>query len=428
VLDLAWIREHVDEVKRGAARKRLPCPIDELLAADGERRRLVGLEEGARAEQNALGQQVRTLAGDAKATALERLKLLKTKVQEHSAALAPVDQRLQGLLLQIPNPPDPEAPDGADERSNVEVRRSAEPPTFRFPAKDHLDLMARLDLLDVERAGRLAGSRSYVLKGMGVLLEQAVLRLGLDLISSRGFTPLSVPVLVKEWTLRGTAYFPGAEEQTYQIANPTAEDERSWLVGTSEVSVTAFHGGEILDGAKLPLKYAGISPCFRREAGTYGKDTRGIYRVHQFQKVEQVILCRADDAESRAHHQDIVANAEAMLQALELPYRIVAIATGDMGRAATFKYDLETWMPGRKGWGETHTASRFRDFQARRLDLRYRDTDGKVRFCHTLNNTVVATPRILIPLLEVHQREDGSVGIPKALRKYLDGREVITPP
>lgn len=427
MLDLAWIREHVEEVRRGAERKRMPCPVDELLAADAERRLLVRVGEEARAEQRALGEQMRTLAGDAKAQALERSKHLKTKVQEHQAALEPIDKRIRDLLLQIPNPPDAEAPDGPDDRSNVEVRRSGEPTSFPFEPKDHLDLMARLDLLDVERAGRLAGSRSYVLKGMGVLLEQAVLRLGLDLIAARGFTPLSVPVVVKEWALRGTAYFPGAEEQTYQIANPTAEDERSWLVGTSEVSVTAFHGGEILDGASLPLKYAGISPCFRREAGTYGKDTRGIYRVHQFQKVEQVIVCRADEAESRAHHQDIVANAEAVLQALELPYRIVAIAAGDMGRSATFKYDLEAWMPGRKAWGETHTASRFRDYQARRLDLRYRGEDGKVRVCFTLNNTVVATPRILIPLLEVHQQADGSVRIPQALRPYLAGREVIEP-
>jgi seryl-tRNA synthetase len=425
VLDLAWVRDHVAEVRRGAERKRLPCPLDELLAVDGERRKLVKLEEDARAEQNALGQQVRFLAGDAKNQGMERLKVLKAKVQEHAAALLPVQEKLDALLLQIPNPPDPEAPDGADEKSSKEVRRSAEPPQFAFTPKDHIELMTQLDLLDIDRAGRLAGSRSYVLKGQAVLLEQAVLRLGLDMIVARGFTPLSVPVVVKEWALRGTAYFPGAEEQTYQIANPTAEDEKSWLVGTSEVSVTAFHGGEMLDGLKLPIKYAGISPCFRREAGTYGKDTRGIYRVHQFQKVEQVIICKADDEQSRAHHEEIVANAEAVLNALELPYRVVATATGDMGRAATFKYDLEAWMPGRNAWGETHTASRFRDYQARRLGLRYRDAGSIARFCFTLNNTVVATPRILIPLLEVHQQQDGSIKIPKALRPYMNGLEVI---
>jgi seryl-tRNA synthetase len=227
---------------------------------------------------------------------------------------------------------------------------------------------------------------------------------------------------VKEWALRGTAYFPGAEEQTYRIDNPTGEDEDMWLVGTSEVSVTALHGDEILDHAALPLRYAGISPCFRREAGTYGKDTRGVYRVHQFNKVEQVIVDVADEERSLAHHQTIVKNAEALLQALELPYRITATATGDIGRAAVFKYDLEAWMPSRKAYCETHTASRFHEYQARRLNLRYRDPEGKVRYCHTLNNTVVATPRILIPLLEVHQQGDGRIRIPQALQPYLRGR------
>lgn len=425
MLDLAWIRDHVEEVRRGAARKHLPCPVDELLAVDLERRAVVKQAEDARAEQNALGQQVRTLAGAAKEQALERLKFLKARVQEHQERLAPLERTLEALLLQVPNPPDEEVPEGKDDRSNVEVRRSAEPPAFPFPVRDHLDLMARHDMLDVERAGRLAGSRSYVLKGDAVLLEQAVLRLALDLIVARGYQPLSVPVVVKEWALRGTAYFPGAEEQTYKIANPTAEDDSSWLVGTSEVSVTALHGGEILDRARLPLRYAGISPCFRREAGTYGKDTRGIYRVHQFQKVEQVVVCAAGEAESRAHHLDIVANAEAVLQALELPYRVVATAAGDIGRAATMKYDIEAWMPSRHGWGETHTASRFRDYQARRLDLRYRDAEGKVRHCWTLNNTVVASPRILIPLLEVHQQADGSIRLPAALRPYMGGREAL---
>jgi seryl-tRNA synthetase len=427
VLDLAWIRENPEAVRRGAERKRIPFDVDELLRLDGERRRLLKSLEDARAEQNALGKQVKSLQGDAKSQVLERLAALKTKVQEHDAALRPVQEQVDRLLLEAPNPPDDDAPDGPDDRSNLEVRRHGEPTTFAFEPKDHVDLMTSLGLVDLDRAGRLAGSRSYVLKGDGMLLEQAVLRLGVDLIASRGYVPMTVPVVVKEWALRGTAYFPGAEEQTYRIANPTSDDTSMWLVGTSEVSVTAYRAGEILDLKELPLKYAGLSPCFRREAGTYGKDTRGVYRVHQFTKVEQVVIDVADDLRSRAHHAEIVANAEAVLRALELPYRVVAVATGDMGRGATFKYDLEAWMPGRNGWGETHTASRFRDFQARRLDLRYRDSEGKVRHCHTLNNTVVATPRILIPLLEVHQQQDGSVRIPTALRPYFGGRELLEP-
>lgn len=425
MLDLAWIREHPDEVRRGAERKGIPFDVDALLELDRERRGLIRLQEQAKAEQNALGKQVAGLSGGAREQALARLKQMKAQVQEHSEALQPLQAEIDRMLLAVPNPPDESAPDGPDETYSVEVRRHGEPPRPGFPLRDHVELMQALDLLDIERAGRLAGSRSYVLKGDGVLLEQAVLRLAMDVIVERGYTLLSVPVVVKEWALRGTAYFPGAEEQTYKIANPTADDEDSWLVGTSEVSVTALHGGEILDHAQLPLKYAGLSPCFRREAGTYGKDTRGVYRVHQFNKVEQVVVDVADDERSVAHHEDIVANAEVVLQALELPYRVTATAAGDIGRGATFKYDLEAWMPSREAWSETHTASRFRDYQARRLNLRYRDADGRVRFCHTLNNTVVASPRILIALLEVHQQEDGSVRIPPALQPYMGGRQRI---
>lgn len=428
MIDIAFLREHPDVVRRGAQRKRIAFDVDRALALDAERRRLLGVREAAKAEQNRVGKQVAGLAGDAKQEALARLKALKDEVGAADAALAPVDKELEALMRQAPNPPADDVPDGLTDADNVEVRRHGEPTTFPFAPKDHVDLMTVRGWLDVDRAGRLAGSRSYILKGDAVLLEQAVLRLGLDLVVARGFVPMAVPVLVKEAALVGTAYFPGAEEQTYGIANPTFEDQACWLVGTSEVSVTAYRAGEILDERELPLRYAGISPCFRREAGTYGKDTRGLYRVHQFNKVEQVVVDVADPAKSRAHLADIVRNAEDLLKALELPYRVVEVCAGDMGRGQVFKYDLEAWMPSRKGWGETHSASMFFDFQARRLDLRYRGEDGKVRICHTLNNTVVATPRVLIALLENHQRADGSIAIPKALRPYLGGRESFPAP
>ena len=427
MLDLAYIREHPEAVREGARRKRIAFDLDRLLALDEERRRLIHLQEDARAEQKALGRQVKDLQGEGQQLALRRLKVLKDEVARHTAGLEPIQAELDALLLACPNPPDPDAPDGDDDRANVEVRRWGEAPTFGFQPLDHVELLRRLDGLEIDRAGQLAGSRSYVLKGDAAFLEQAVLRMAMDLIRARGFTLLSVPVVVKEWALRGTAYFPGAEEQTYRIANPTAEDQDSWLVGTSEVSVTALHANEILDVKDLPLRYAGLSPCFRREAGTYGKDTRGLYRVHQFNKVEQVVIDVADDARTLEHHAAIVANAEAMLQGLELPYRVTATATGDMGRAATFKYDIEAWMPSREAYGETHTASRFRDYQARRMDLRYRDEAGKVRHCHTLNNTVIATPRVLIALLEVHQQADGSVRLPAALQPYMGGQTELRP-
>jgi seryl-tRNA synthetase len=428
MLDLAFIRENPDRVRRGAERKRIAFDVDRVLALDAERRRLLALREQAKAEQNRLGKQVAALSGPSKQETLARLKTLKEEGERHAAALGPVEEELRALLLHAPNPPGDDAPDGATDADNVEVRRHGAPRAFDFAARGHVDLMTALGWLDVERAGRIAGSRTYFLRGDGVFLEQAVLRLGLDLIAARGFTPLSVPVLVKESALVGTAYLPGAEEQTYRIENPTFDDQPAFLVGTSEVSVTALRGGEILDAKDLPLRNAGLSPCFRREAGTYGKDTRGLYRVHQFNKVEQVVVDVADEARSRAHLEDIVRNAEDVLRALELPYRVVAVCTGDMGRGQVFKYDLEAWMPSRGGYGETHSASMFFDFQARRLDLRYRDGEGKVRPCHTLNNTVVATPRILIPLVENHQRPDGSIAVPQALRPYLGGRAELRAP
>jgi seryl-tRNA synthetase len=428
MLDLATIREDPERVKRGAARKRIACDVDRILALDAERRRVQALREQAKAEQNRIGKQIATLSGEARAEALDRSKALKEEVERHGAALAAAEKDLEPLLLAVPNPPGDEAPDGATDADNREVRRVGPKPTFSFAPKDHVDLMTALGWLDVDRAGRIAGSRSYVLKGDGVFLEQAILRYALDLIAARGFTPMLVPVLVKEAALRGTAYFPGAEEQTYRIENPTFDDQSCWLVGTSEVSVTAYRAGEILDAAELPHRTAGFSPCFRREAGTYGKDTRGLYRVHQFNKVEQVIVDVADEARSRAHLEDIVRNAEDVLHALELPYRVALASTGDMGRGQVLKYEIETWMPSRDAFGETHSASMFFDFQARRLDLRYRDAAGKVRVCHTLNNTVIATPRVLIPFVECHQRPDGSVAVPKALRPYLGGRDVLGPP
>ena len=428
MLDLNFIRENPERVRQGAAKKRISFDLDRLLALDVERRRLLTAREAAKAEQNRIGKQIAQLSGTSKNEALAASKALKDEVAVHELSLEPLQKAIDELLRHAPNPPADDVPEGSTDADNVEVRRHGTPPVFDFPAKDHVDLMTARGWLDIERAGRLGGSRSYILLGDAVLLEQAVLRLGLDLITARGFTPLSVPVLVKEAALVGTAYFPGAEEQTYRIQNPTFEDQPAWLVGTSEVSVTAYRGGEVLDLAALPLRYAGISPCFRREAGTYGKDTRGLYRVHQFQKVEQVVIDVADETRSRAHLEDIVKNAEDLLRALEVPYRVVTVCTGDMGRGQIKKYDLEAWMPGRKGYGETHSASMFGDFQARRLDLRYRDAEGKVRHCHTLNNTVVATPRALIAILENHQRADGSIAIPKALRPYLGGRESFAAP
>jgi seryl-tRNA synthetase len=260
------------------------------------------------------------------------------------------------------------------------------------------------------------------LKNAGVLLEQAVLQFALHHMVHKGFTPMVVPHLVRDAAMIGTAYFPVGQEQTYRLL----EDQLN-LIGTAEVSVTAYLADEILREDELPRYYVGLSSCYRREAGTHGKDTHGLYRVHQFQKVEQVVLCANDSAVSTQEHEHILRNAEEVLQALHLPYRVVVVCGGDLGIPQVKKYDIETWMPGRQAYGETHSASKFHDFQARRLRLRYRDKDGTIRFMHTLNNTVIASPRILIPLLEINQRADGSIAIPEVLQPYMEGMQAIVP-
>jgi seryl-tRNA synthetase len=422
MLDLRFIREHPGLVRDACRRKRIEVDLDRLLELDRRARELRAAFEARKAEQNRGSKALGRLEPAARAAAQEKLRALAEEVRGLEAELRPVEAELRALHLQVPNIPDPAVPEGRDETENRELRRWGAPRQFSFPPKDHVDLALRLGIADFERASRLAGSRTYFLRNEGVLLELAVLRFALDHIMSKGFSPMIVPHLVRTEAMEGTAYLPGGEEQAYR----TAKDD-SWLIGTSEVPVTAYRMGEILEAAELPLLMAGISPCYRREAGTYGRDTRGLYRIHQFQKVEQVVVCAADEAESGAWHERILANAEEILQALGQPYRVVDVCDGDLGRPQVRKFDLETWMPSRNGYGETHSASRFQEYQARRLNLRYRDAEGRLRYCHTLNNTVIASPRILIPILENGQEEDGSVVVPPALRPYMNGIAVLRP-
>jgi seryl-tRNA synthetase len=326
----------------------------------------------------------------------------------------------EAALLTVPQPPAEAVPVGEDETENAELYKVGAPPAFDFEPADHVALMTKLGMLDLERGVKLAGARNYVLRADGVALHQAVLRLAVDLMLERGFVQLAVPVLVRDAMMVGTGYYPGGEDQAYRCER----DEIS-LIGTAEVPLTAFHSDEILREDELPKKYFAVGPCFRREAGAAGKDTYGLYRIHAFEKVEQVIICRNDEQQSIDHHAEILENAEEMLRKLELPYRVVNVCTGDLGQGQVQKFDLETWMPSRGSYGETHSASRFYEFQARRLKLRYRDDRKKMRYCHTLNNTVIASPRILIPLVENHQNADGTIRIPKALRPYLSKRDTI---
>jgi seryl-tRNA synthetase len=424
VLDLKFIRQNPDAVRAGAAKKRIVCDVDKILDLDREVRELGQVIDKLRAEQNAgakaVGQAPPAERPRLAALQKESKAELKTKEEKH----AEMSAALHELLLRVPNIPADDVPDGKDDTENVEVRRVGEVRAFEFEPLDHIALGEAQDWIDVQRGARLAGSRNNFLKGDLALLEVAVMRFALDLMCKKGFVPLSVPTLVRTEVMVGTGYFPGGEEQAYRT---DARDDLC-LVGTAEVPVTALHQDEILPIAELPKRYVALSPCYRREAGTYGKDTRGLYRVHQFQKVEQVVIDVADLARSLEHHHAIVKNAEDVLQALKLPYRVVNVCGGDLGQPQVQKFDIETWMPSRKAYGETHSASRFHEFQARRLNLRYRDAEGTVRFCHTLNNTVAASARMLIALIENHQRADRTVWIPDPLRPYLGGRESIGRP
>ena len=436
MIDIKLIREYPDLVRQAAVDKRMNIDVDRILEVDTRRRALETEFNELRCQQRTTGEKIAKATKEEKAAMSQALRQLKTRLKEIDEERGRVEAELHELMLLVPQIPNPDAPVGEDESGNVEIRRVGEPrpkEDLGFELKDHLDLGLSLGLLDIDRGVKLAGSRNYVLTGVGAMLHEAVLRLAWDIMLSRRFEkpgqpetqlrfqPLTVPVLVNDSLMYGTGFFPLHRDEVY-----LCERDGQSLVGTAEVPVTGLHGDEILDADDLPKLYFARSTCFRREAGAAGRDTRGLYRIHFFDKIEQVVVCRADPAESAYWHDVIIQNAEAVLQALELPYRVVEVCTGEMGQVKVRMYDLETWLPSRESYSETHSASRFHDFQARRLGLRYRNEQtGKPEFCHTLNNTVIATPRILIPLLELNQNADGSVTIPAALRPYMNGLERI---
>ncbi len=424
MIDIKLIRDNPELVEAGARKKRIALDLGPIRALDAQKSAAQQELDRLRSEQNAAAKAIGQAPPAERARLAEGAKAGKALLKEKEEAYAKLGAELDALLLRVPNIPAAEVPEGRDDSENVEVKKWGTPRAFEFEPRDHIALGEGQDWIDVERGARIAGSRNYFLKGDLSLLEGAVMRFALETMVKKGFVPLSVPTLVRSEVMIGTGYFPGGEEQAYRC---DSRDDLV-LVGTAEVPVTALHQDEILKASELPKLYVALSSCYRREAGTYGKDTRGLYRVHQFQKVEQVVVDVADPAKSLAHHQMIVRNAEEVLQALELPYRIVNVCGGDLGAPQIQKFDIETWMPSRKNYGETHSASRFHDYQARRLNMRYRDEGGKVQFCHTLNNTVAASVRMLIALIENHQRADGTVWLPPALRPYMGGRETIGKP
>lgn len=424
MLDLTFIRNNPEVVKEAARVKNNSLDIDGLLELDRQVLAVQREVEETRAKQNLLTKRIQQAAKEKNTELRIALvaegKQLSDLIKEKEPLLNELQEARYQMLLLVPNIPDPSTPLGKDENDNVPVRYWGEKPTFDFQARDHYELMQRWNLVDIERAVKVAGARSYALRGDAARLELALMNFAFDRIARKGFTPMIVPAMARDFAFIGNGQFPKGRDQVYGI-----EGEDTFLVGTSEVSITGMYKDEILKAEELPMRFVAYCPCFRQEAGTYGKDTKGVFRIHQFNKVEQYIICKADHEESVYWHEQLLQNAEELVQALELPYRVVNVCTGDMGDGKVGMYDLECWVPSEGRYRETHSCSYFHDWQARRANMRYRDEEGKVKFVHTLNNTAIASPRILIPLFETHQQADGSIRIPEALQPFMGGQKVI---
>ena len=423
MLDLRLIRERPDEVKAGIRRKGAdPGLVDAVLEVDRRRRDVLQRVESLRAEQNRASQEIPRLTGARRDARIAEMKRIATELRATGPDLAAADAALEGALRRIPNLPHPQVPDGGPEAS-LTLRTYGEPPHPAFEIRDHVDLGTRLDMLDMEQGARISGSRFVLLRRDGALLEMALFRYAVDRLTAEGFVPVIPPVVVKRKAVLDTMGGDGLDEQmVYRI-----EGEDLALVGTSEVALGSMLGGEVLDEDDLPVRLVGISTCFRREAGAYGKDTRGMFRVHQFDKVEMFSFCHPD--RSWDEHEYLLARQEALWQGLGLPYRVVDIAAGDLGDPAARKYDIETWMPCRGGYAETQSCSNCTDFQARRLNVRMRSrTRRGLEYVHTLNGTAVASTRAIIAVMENFQQADGTIRIPPVLSPYLAGRTEIVPP
>ena len=422
MIDIKQIRENPQKFKDACTAKKFTADIDRLIELDSILRSQKQQLQEISTKKNQIVKLIPKLEGNEKVAKLSELAEFKPAEINISLNIKNLEPQFDELMQQVPQPADDDVPLGRDDTENTEIRKEGEIPKFDFELKDHVQLGLALGMMDIERGVKLAGSRNYFLKGDGALLHWAVLRFAMDCMVGKGYVPLSVPLLMKDEAMLGTGYYPGSEEQTYRM-----EKDQLNLVGTAEVPLTAYRMGEILGADELPLKYVALSSCFRREAGAAGKDTYGLYRIHQFDKVEQVVICENSAEVSRKFHEEILANAEAVMKALGLPYRIVNVCTGDLGRGQAKKFDIEAWMPSRGNYCETHSASKFYEFQARRMNLRYKDPATKKNvFCHTLNNTVIASPRVLIPLMELYQNSDGSITVPEVLRPYMNGKEKIT--
>ena len=416
MLALDYIKANRETVERAIRDKNVELDLDALLALDAEVRAGKTEIDQLRAERNAVSARFKDAAPEEKAELGRQAKEAGAKASALEDALAGKEAELKALMLRLPGIPYDGAPVGPDESFNTGLRTVGTPPKIECAPLDHVALIEKNDWGDLSRVTQVSGSRTYCLKGRLALLETKLMGWALDKIAAANFTPITVPAIAREQAFLNQGQFPGHREETYELPN-----DDLWLAGTAEVVLTSLHSGEIIEADKLPILYAGFSPCFRREAGSAGKDVRGLLRVHQFVKVEQYVVCEADDAQSAEWHAKLLELAECLLEALEIPYQVIETSTGDMGLGKYRMNDLESWVPSLGKYRETHSCSTLHDWQARRANIRYRGSDGKVRFAHTLNNTALASPRILVPLLENHQTEDGRVKLPKALRDLMGG-------
>ncbi|HEY4514091.1 MAG TPA: serine--tRNA ligase [Candidatus Paceibacterota bacterium] len=422
MLDIKFIRENKDIVAAGAKKKRIEVDIERLIEIDDKRKSLQASIDEKRAAQNIASNAIASAKSDTeKKEIISRMQTLKDTLKLEEESLQEILKEWRALMITVPNIPDISVPEGESDADNKEIRTWGELPKFNFEPKSHVELMSLNRMADTERGAKVAGFRGYFLRGDGARLVWALKRFVEDRFIKRAdFTPLIAPSLLRREPFVGTGFLPQSEEDLYKT------QDGEYLAGTSEVAAMGYFMDEVLEAKDLPIKFFVFSPCFRREAGSYGRDTKGIFRIHEFVKYEQVVLCEANHEESVKHHEELTANSEALLQELKLPYHVVINCGADLGLGQVKKYDIEAWMPSEKKYRETHSSSYFHDFQSRRLNIRYRDKEGVLRYVHSLNNTALALPRILTQIVENYQKEDGSIAVPDALRPYF-GKERIVP-
>lgn len=424
MLDINFIRDNKDKVQEAANNKGIEVNITQLLDVDEERRKLQKRIDDLKSEQHNANNEIAKANDAEKQEKIKLMRKIALEVKDLEKIFSKVANEFRELLMTIPNIPSEKTPIGKTEDDNVELEVVGNIPEFDFEPKDHIALGEALGIIDVQRGIKVTGSRGYYLKGLGAQLEIALMQYGVDFLRERGFTQMTTPLMTYEDYFYGTGYFPWMQDETFRAVDKEKEQH---LIGSAEITLCAYHADEVLALSELPLKYMAWTPCFRTEVGSYGKDTKGLYRVRQFNKVEQVIFCEPDETKAMEVFGDLMNNAKDFLVSLGLPFRVMELCTGEMGAPQKYKHDIETWMPSRESYGETHSCSWMGDFQARRLNIKVKESAGENKFCHTLNNTLVASPRLLIPLLEINQQADGSIKLPQVLHSYMNGIAEIKP-